>query len=129
VSDDNGSRLAPWQAGFRFLLEMVAIVFWGIVGWQITDGAARWILVIVLPLAAAVVWGTFRAPDDHSANGESPVAVPGLVRVLIELGLLLGVAILTALVWRPTAGIVLGATVVFHYAATLRRVRWLLEQR
>lgn len=129
VSDVNGSELHPWQAGLRFLVEMAALLCWGIAGWHLTDGTARWILVIVLPFAAALVWGTFRTPDDHSAGGASPVAVPGLVRLFIEFDVLLGAAILTALVWRPVAGVVLGAAVALHYATSPRRVRWLLDQR
>jgi hypothetical protein len=125
----NGSELSPLQAGLRFLIEIAAIVCWGIVGWQVTDGVVRWLLVIALPLAAAIMWGTLRAPGDHSANGQAPIPVPGIVRLAIELDLLLGAAIVTAIVWRPWVGIVLGAVVVVHYLATLPRIRWLLDQR
>ncbi len=125
----NGSELSPAQAGFRFLIEMAALVCWGIVGWQLTDSAARWVLVGVLPLVAAAIWGLFRAPDDHSAGGASPVPVPGLVRLLLELDVLLGAAIVTAIVWRPAVGVVLGVAVLVHYAMTMPRVRWLLAQR
>ncbi len=128
-SAHNGSELSPLQAGLRFVIEMVAIVCWGIVGWHVTDGAIRWVLVILLPLAAAFMWATLRAPDDHSANGRAPIPVPGIVRLLIELDLLLGAAIVTAIVWRPWVGIALAAAVVVHYLATLPRVRWLLAQR
>lgn len=126
---DNGSVLPPAQAGFRFLIELGAIMCWGFVGWHVTDGLLRWLLAIALPLVAGAIWGTFRAPGDHSANGGAPVPVPGLVRLLIELDVLLGAAVVTAIVWRPTVGIVLAAAVVLHYATTTRRVRWLLAQR
>lgn len=129
VEQANPSELPATQAGFRFLIEIVALVCWGIVGWNVTDSGLRWLLVIALPLAAAFLWGTFRAPDDHSANGESPVPVPGLVRLLIELDVLLGAAFLTAFIWQPWLGIALGTAVIVHYATTFERVRWLLDQR
>jgi hypothetical protein len=123
------SVLSPFQAGLRFAIELTALVCWGAIGWQLGSGATRWLTSIGLILAAAIVWGTFRAPDDHSANGDAPVPVPGIVRLLIELDLLLGAAIVSAVLWRPFVGIVLGVAVVAHYAATTRRVRWLLAQR
>lgn len=123
------SELPPAQAAFRFVIELVAIVCWGIVGWNVTEGSARWVLVVMLPTIAAIVWGTFRAPGDQSAGGGAPVPVPGVVRLFIELDVLLGAAALTAIVWRWTVGVVLGAAVVVHYATTGARVRWLLGRR
>ena len=66
---------------------------------------------------------------DRSASGEAPVPVPGVVRLVIELDVLLGASILTAAVWRTGVGAALGAAVVLHYALTPRRVRWLLGRR
>lgn len=127
-ADGNGSELSAPQAGLRLLIEVYAIVCWGVVGWNVTDGPVRWMLVVALPFVAAVVWGTFRAPGDHSANGGAPVAVPGVVRLLIELDLLLGAAILTVLVGQVAVGVVLAAAVIVHYATTMPRNRWLLAQ-
>ena len=125
---DHGSELSSAQAAFRFALEVAALVFWGIVGWQIAGGIGRWVLVIVLPVAAAVVWGTFRAPGDHSADGGAPVAVHGAVRLVIEFVVLLGAALLSAIVWRRTPGLIFGALIVIHSATTTARVRWLVAQ-
>ena len=129
MNEENGSALHPAVAGFRFLLEVAALVFWGIVGWQIAGGIGRWVLVIVVPVGAAVVWGTFRAPGDHSADGGAPVAVHGAVRLAIEFVVLLGAALLSTIVWRRTPGLILGALIVVHYATTPARVRWLVAQR
>ncbi len=125
----NGSELTPVQAALRFLVEMAALACWGIVGWQLTNGVARWILVVVLPVAAVTIWGTFRTPDDHSAKGHAPIAVPGPIRLAIELCVLLGAAIAAGLVWRPAVAITLAAAVLLHLATTPRRIRWLLDQR
>ena len=129
MDSTDGSQLSPAHAAFRFLLEIAALVCWGIVGWQATDNPARWALVVGLPAVAAAAWGTFRAPGDHSAGGGAPIAVPGLVRLVLELGVLLGAAVLTAFVWRPAVGLTLGGAVVVHYLGTTARVRWLVAQR
>jgi hypothetical protein len=47
---------------------------------------------------------------------------------MIELDILLGAAVLTAIFWHTWVGVVLGVLVFVHYAMTLRRVRWLLDQ-
>lgn len=74
MGDTNGSELHPVNAAFRFLLEMAALVAWGVVGWHVVAGPGRWLSMVVLPLAAAVLWGTFRRPGDHSAGGGAPFA-------------------------------------------------------
>ena len=129
MSETSGSELPPVQAGFRFLLEVAALVGWGVIGWHAAGGVTRWFLVIALPVAAAVVWGTFRAPGDHSANGGAPVAVRGTVRLAIEFVVLLGAAVLSAIVWTPVPGLALGALIVIHYATSTARVQWLVAQR
>lgn len=129
MTDTDESGLTAAQAAFRFMLELLALASWAIVGWNLTDGAVRWAAVIVLPVVAAGAWGTFRAPGDHSAGGGAPVAVHGAVRLVLELGVLLGAAVAVALVWRWTFGVALAVAVLAHYAATMRRVRWLLQQR
>jgi len=128
VAQRNDSELGPAQAGFRFVIEILAITSWAIVGWNITDGPLRFVLVVALPIVAATVWATFRAPGDHSAGGGAPIAVPGVVRLLLELDVLLGAAIAVALVWRWTFALALAVAVVAHYATTAPRVRWLLAQ-
>ena len=128
MDEPNGSELDPLQAVFRLLLELAAIVGWGIVGWHVTGGIWRWGAMLLLPIAAAAVWGTFRVPGDHSANGGAPVAVPGFARLVIELVVLLGAAALTAVTWRPVPGLILGGLIVLHYTTTITRVRWLLAR-
>jgi hypothetical protein len=129
VTDRPDSELRPGHAAFRFLIELAALSCWALVGWHLADGAARWALAIALPLVAGVVWATFRTPGDHSAGGGAPVAVPGTVRLLIELDVLLGAAIAVGFVRSRTLGVALAAAVVVHYATTLARIRWLLRQR
>lgn len=123
------SALPGWSAAYRFLLEMAALIAWGVVGWRAIGGPARYVLAALLPIGAAILWGTFRVPDDESASGDAPIPVTGRARLVLELALLLGAGLAAAAVWRPVVGAVLAALVVVHYATTPRRVRWLLARR
>ena len=42
-----------------FVSEVIALVAYGVWGW---DHSPRWLLVWLLPLTGAVVWGTFASP-------------------------------------------------------------------
>ena len=72
----------PINLGVRFILELVLLYALGFWGWTQHAGLWRYVLVIALPLLAAVLWGTFRVPEDASANGKAPVRVPGWLRLL-----------------------------------------------
>jgi hypothetical protein len=64
----------------RFLCELAmlaALAFWGYVA---GDGVWAWLLGILAPVVAAVIWGTFVAP-------RAKLPVPAPVRVAIELAL------------------------------------------
>jgi hypothetical protein len=124
---DDASRLSVGQAGLRFLIELGALAAWGIAGWRMTDSAARWLLVIAIPVAGAAAWATFRVPGDASAGGGAPIPVSGPVRLVLEVALLLGAAVALATAWRPAVGWVYAAVVAAHYLMTIRRTRWLLS--
>ena len=82
--------MRPRNLALRLGLEMAALLGLGVAAWSQTDGAARWVAVIALPLAAAALWGTFNVLDDPSRSGEAPVEVRGWVRLTVELIVLLG---------------------------------------
>mgnify|MGYP003344327643 CR=1 FL=1 len=121
--------MAPWNLGLRFGLELAALAGFGIAAWRLTDGVWRWPAVIGVPLAAAVVWGVFNVPGDPSRSGEAPIAVPGAVRLAIELTTLGGGAAAFILSGPRPVGITLAVTVVFHYAMSIDRIDWLLGRR
>ncbi|MCO5242510.1 MAG: DUF2568 domain-containing protein [Anaerolineae bacterium] len=66
-------------------------------------------------------------PGDASASGRAPVAVPGWLRLLLEL------ALFAAAVWAlnasgaSTAALIFGLAVIIHYALSYDRVLWLLR--
>lgn len=117
----------PINLAFRFLLEIGALLALGFWGWTQHTGLLRILLTVGLPLLAAVLWGTFRVPGDASASGHAPVAVPGWLRLLLEL------ALFAAAVWAlnasgaTTAAVIFGLAVVIHYAISYDRMLWLLR--
>ena len=85
----------------RFLCELAmlaALAFWGYV---VGDGVWAWLLGILAPVVAAVIWGTFVAP-------RAKMPVPAPVRVAIELALYGAAAAGLAAAGQPLAAVVLG---------------------
>jgi hypothetical protein len=118
----------PVNLAFRFLLEITALVSIGYWGWRQASGAPGYALAGGAPLLAAVVWGILRVPGDASASGEAPVAVPGIVRLGIEVALF-GFAVWGLLSEGATAlGWAFGAAVLLHYLVSYDRIGWLLRQ-
>ncbi|MFD3429036.1 YrdB family protein [Nocardia fluminea] len=121
--------LNPALLAVRFLLELIAITSFGVFGWRAFDSPWRYLLVVVLPVAAAVLWGTFAVPDDPSRSGGAPVPVPGPVRLGVEFGVLFGGA---AALWGaglPRWALVSAAVLVGYHLLAYDRVRWLLTGR
>lgn len=118
TADDHPTNLA-----LRFLLELAALAALAFWGWSTHAGSARVAWAVGLPLAAAVAWGTFRVPGDP---GDAPVAVPGPVRLVLELGLFATAAGLLVAADRPVVAGTFAALVAVHYVIARERVRWLL---
>jgi hypothetical protein len=118
----------PVNLAFRFLLELLALGAVGYWGWTQHDGIGRWLWAISLPVVVALLWGTFAVPDDPSRSGQAPIPTPGAVRLLLELSVFaVGVVALIAS-QRVTAGIVLAAMVILHYAVSYDRIIWLVKR-
>ncbi|MCA2209144.1 DUF2568 domain-containing protein [Nocardia rosealba] len=121
--------LNPALLAVRFLLELIAITSFGVFGWRAFDSPWRYLLVVVLPVAAAVLWGTLAVPDDPSRSGDAPVAVPGPVRLGVELAALFGGA---AALWAaalPRLALISAAVLVGYHLLAYDRVLWLLTGR
>lgn len=113
----------------RAVLEVAAIAAYAAGGHALGGGGTAGILLaVVVAVAASLIWGTFNVPGDPSRSGSAPIPVPGLVRLLIELDLLIGAAVVTGFLWSPLAGVVLGAAIVLHYVTSHRRVAWLIQR-
>ncbi|MCB0206088.1 MAG: YrdB family protein [Caldilineae bacterium] len=118
----------PLNLAFRFLLEILALLAVGYWGWVEHTGLLRILLAVGLPVLAAVLWATFRVPGDASASGRAPVAVPGWLRLLLELGLFAAATWALFGAGAATAATIFGLAVVVHYAISYDRVLWLLRQ-
>ena len=99
--------------------------FWG---WRQGEGWLRFVLAALIPVVAAIIWGTFAVPADPSRSGGAPIPVQGLVRLAIE-ATVFGFGIwalydtgLTRASWA------LGILVVIHYAASCDRIVWLISR-
>jgi len=111
----------------RFLLEITALISLGMWGRSLSDGAVGIFLMILVPVTAAVLWGTFNVKGDPSRSGKAPVPVPGWVRLTLELVFFGGSA------WALSgmnvlAGFGFGMLVILHYLFSLDRIKWLLRQ-
>ncbi len=118
----------PINLAVRFLLEVAALLAIGYWGWSTGSGVLRFVLAPGLPLIAAILWGTFRVPNDPSSSGKAPVPIPGILRLLLELALF---AFATWALYDAGAvqlSWILGLVVVVHYALSYDRIRWLVGQ-
>lgn len=115
---------APANLALRFLLEIVALAAYAYWGWVQHEGAGRFLWAIGLPIVAAAAWGTFRVPGDPA---EPPVAVPGIVRLLLEAVFFGAAALLLAAADQRTLAIIFGVVVLVHYGISYDRVLWLLR--
>jgi len=118
----------PINLTVRFILEIASLVVLGVWGWNSSEGALRYLLAVGIPIAAAVLWGTFAVPDDPSRSGKAPIPVPGFLRLLLELGFF------AAATWslfdldKSQLGWILGIAVLIHYVISYDRIQWLLKR-
>jgi len=119
----------PLNLAIRFLLEVAALITFGIWGWY--TGNPGWLpyaMAIGIPTIAAVIWGIFNVPDDPSRSGNAPVVVPGVIRLIIEL------AFFALATWAlydlgySRMSIVFGVVAVLHYLVSYDRIIWLLKR-
>jgi len=114
----------PINLGLRFLLEIAALAAMAMWAYRLADGWLRFVLVIAVPLLAAGLWGTFRIPNDP---GPAPVAVPGALRLLLELAFFafavwaLFQAGFNSLAWG------FAVVVALHYIISYDRILWMLK--
>ena len=117
----------PINLTFRFLLELAALFAVAYWGWNQTDNWIRYVLALGIPIIVGVIWGIFAVPDDPSRSGSAPVAIPGILRLLLELAvfafaaLALGDSGLTRVSW------IFGLVVIFHYVLSYDRIKWLMQ--
>ncbi len=119
----------PINLAIRFLLELSALLTMGVWGWRQSEGWFRFVLAPGIPIIVAVVWGTFAVPNDPSRSGAAPIAVPGILRLAIEL------AVFALAIWAladlgyTSPSWILGIMVAIHYITSYDRILWLITQK
>ena len=118
----------PINLIFRFILELCALISIGIWGSKQVDGSFKLALSIGIPIIIAFIWGIFAVPNDPSRSGKAPVAVSGIVRLLIEFAIFaFAVWSLYSIGFISLSGI-LGIALLVHYSLSYDRIIWLLNQ-
>jgi len=119
----------PINLTIRFLLELSALAAIGIWGWNQSDDWIRFVLSFGIPISLAAIWGIFAVPNDPSRSGKAPIAVPGIIRLLIEL------AIFALATWTlqesgyTKISWIFGTIVAIHYVISYDRIMWLLMHK
>lgn len=116
----------PINLAFRFLLEMAALVSVGIWGWRQSNEWLQYILAIGLPIMLAALWGTFAVPGDPSRSGKTLIATPGVLRLIIEVGVFAFAAWSLYDIGVIKMSLAFGVIVLIHYIVSYDRIRWLM---
>jgi hypothetical protein len=121
-------NIPVWQLALRFALELGSLIAVGVWARSLASGALGVVAMIGAPLLLAILWGTFAVPDDPSRSGHAPVAVPGMLRLSLELLVFgAGAAALAARGGWAWFAVFVGLLLV-HHLGTTERLSWLLRQ-
>ena len=118
----------PVNLALRFLLELSALGIFGYFGFKLTDTPWKFVWLIILPLAAAVIWGVFAVPEDPSRSGNAPVPVSGILRLILELLFFASAGYALYLLDYKKISLVFCVVVVLHYVSSYNRISWLVSQ-
>ncbi len=92
-------------AAVAFLLELAAFAALGYWGAGAGHGVWAWVLGVLTPLAAVVIWGTFAAP-------RAPVRLATTPKVALRLAVLLGSAVALAVAGERWLAVALAGVVL-----------------
>ncbi|MFC1483828.1 YrdB family protein [Candidatus Neomarinimicrobiota bacterium] len=118
----------PLNQALRFLLELSALAALCVWGWHPGDSLHHWLLMLVVPALAAVIWGVFAVPGDPSRSGKAPVPVPGPIRLALELAIFASAISALFQVGAPQLGWAMSVLVLLHHALSYDRILWLLKK-
>lgn len=111
----------------KFLLEVAALIIYSYWGWSTASGGMKYILSLLIPFLGAVVWAVFGVRGDSRGNGNPPIAVPGLVRLFIELSVFAVAGLMLVNLEEAGYAVFLMAAVVLNYFFSWDRVEFLLK--
>jgi len=118
----------PINLAVRFLLELAALIAFGIWGWRQYDGWLRFVLALEIPVMLAAVWGIFAVPNDPSRSGAAPIPIPGVARLFLELAFFAFATWCLKETGFTKASIIYGIIVIVHYILSYNRIVWLIAR-
>ena len=121
--------MRPLNLALRFLLEVAALVCFGIWGFHQSDSSLKIFFAIFLPLGFAILWVVFAVRDDPSRSGKTIVQTPGVIRLILELALFGAATWMLVDLDYARIALVFGLVVVLHYLLSFDRMAWLLKQK
>ncbi|MFF0739180.1 YrdB family protein [Streptomyces sp. NPDC004111] len=121
-----GLGFHPLALGVRFVLELAALVCFGVWAWAVAPGALRFVAVVAVPLLVAVLWGVFATPGDASRSGGTVITTPGPLRLVLELAVFFGGAAALYATGAHTLAVVLAAVLAVYHLLSWDRIVWLL---
>jgi len=114
----------PINLTVRFILEILMLVVLGLWGWHLSAGWLRFVAAAGFPVIAATLWGVFRIQNDPKP---APVEIPGVLRLLLELGLFAWSVWALYDLGYQQLGITMAIIVILHYLASYDRT-WVMLQ-
>ena len=119
----------PINLALRFILELIVLGFIGYYGYKSQDGFLKYVLMLLLPIIAAAVWGVFAVPNDPSRSGKTVIAESGILRLLVEALVFGSAAYAMYKTEHQNWALIFTVVLVLHYIASYDRVMWLLDQK
>ena len=110
---------------FRFALEVIAIIFVGIWGSTFIAGWPSFYVGLGCSFLFMLIWGLFNVPGDPSRSGKAPIAVPGKLRLIIELLLFLWAALALTKTVGLSYGMLFLIAVIAHNIHIKERTFWI----
>lgn len=117
----------PINLAVRFLLEITALLAIGVWGWRQGEGWLGFALAFGVPVIVATIWGTFAVPNDPSRSGAAPIAIIGIIRLLMELTIFAFATWSVNDLGYARISWILGVIVAVHYIISYDRILWLIE--
>jgi hypothetical protein len=119
----------PVNLALRFILEFIAFIFPGYWVWYTMNSWAKFPFMIFLPITIASIWGVFAVSNDPSRSGRTVIAIPGILRLLIEF-LVFAFGIWTILKSGfEIFGWIFAGIVILHYFLSYDRIIWLVKRK